>query len=166
MLNPKARNDDIVAQELFDETVIYDLKRDKIHALNPTAAFVWQHCNGHRTREELAILLQQEFQAPQADALLNLTLDRLEKAHLLAGEVAPPNGQRTITRREVLKLAGVTMALLPVVKSIVAPPVTHAQSCTPDAPGCRPNGSNCTSDLQCCSCNCNTAPPPGCRGTW
>jgi hypothetical protein len=130
ILKPQARHDDIVVQKLFDELVIYDLKRDKIHALNLTAAFVWQHCDGSRSRHELAGLLAQKFQTPQADALLALTLDRLKKAHLLTEEMAPNNSQRPITRREVLKLAGVTVALLPVVKSITAPTMAQAQSTT------------------------------------
>ena len=75
---PKARANDIVIQELFDELVIYDLKRNKVHSLNPTAAFVWQHCNGQRTPAELAALLQRKFQTPQAEPLLWLALDRLE----------------------------------------------------------------------------------------
>jgi hypothetical protein len=152
MSKPQARQDDIVVQELFDEVVVYDLKRDKIHALNPTAAFVWQQCDGSRSRQELAGLLAQEFQTPQADALVMLTLDRLEKAHLLAGDMPPTNGHRPITRRELLKMAGVTVALLPVVKSIVAPTVAQAQSTA----NCVPKGGFCTSDSQCCSLNCNT----------
>ena len=141
-MNPKSRNDDIVVEEVFDELVIYDLKRDKVHSLNPTAAFVWRHCDGNRTPAELAMLLQQNYKVSQADALLWSTLDRLEKAKLLEEKTPPPKGQRVLTRREMLKTMGLTVALLPVVKSIVAP--TAAQAATPSDPcgGC-PNGECC-----------------------
>ena len=148
-VNPQARQDDIVVQDLFDEMVIYDLKRDKIHALNPTAAFVWQHCDGGHTTEELIELLKQEFKTPQTDALLVLTLERLNKAHLLAKYLPSANGRRVITRREALKMAGLTIALLPVVKSIVAPTAVQA------AGSCTQNGLGCGASSECCSLNCH-----------
>ena len=44
---PKARDDEaIVAQDVLDEYVVYDLYRHKVHSLNPTAATVWQWCDG------------------------------------------------------------------------------------------------------------------------
>lgn len=151
MPNPKARQDDIVVQEIFDELVIYDLERDRAHSLNPTAAFVWQHCDGQRTPAELARLLQQEFKVPQAEALLWLTLGRLEKAHLLEGKVPRSNGRRTLTRRQVLKMAGVGIALLPVIKTIVAP--TAAQAVT-----LKGRGECCSTDGECQSGVCSTDP--------
>src|SRR5262245_4571245 len=99
-MNPQARYQDIVVQEVFDELVIYDLKRDKIHSLNPTAAFVWRHCNGQRAPAELAALLQQEFALPQGQPLVWLALDRLERAHLLEEKVTLHHGHRILTRRE------------------------------------------------------------------
>ena len=144
MPNPKARQDDLVAQEIMDEFVIYDLDRDRIHALNPTAALVWRHCDGAHTPARLAKLLEQTYRIPTGDALLWLTLNRLEKAHLLAEKVTPPNGVKTLTRREVLKMVGVGVALLPVIKSIVAP--TAAQAASLNA-----SGQSCTTNSDCAS---------------
>lgn len=149
MLNPRARQDDIVVQELFDEVVIYDLNRDQVHALNSTAAFVWQHCDGQRTTDELAELLQLEFQTPQAGVLLELALHRLEHAQLLTETRPPTDERRLMTRREALKLVGVTVALLPVVKSIVAPTMAQAASL-------KPVGAMCGTDGECCSENCES----------
>lgn len=146
MNNPTARQDNIVVQDVLDEVVIYDLKRDKVHSLNPTAAFVWQHCDGQRTPGELATLLQQEYQTPQSEDLVWLTLDRLEKAHLLTENVNA-GGQKTITRRQVLKMAGVGIALLPVIKTIVAPTAVQAGSGNA-------RGSLCMSDNDCQSGSC------------
>ena len=125
-MNPQARIEDIVVQEVFDELVIYDLKRDKIHNLNPTAAFIWRHCNGQRAPAELAELFQQAFAIPQAQPLVWLTLERLERAHLLEGKLTRSNGHRTLTRREVFKMVGVSIVLLPVVTSMAAPVAAQA----------------------------------------
>lgn len=150
MNKPTARQDDIVVQDVLDETVIYDRKRDKVHLLNPTAAFVWQHCDGQRTPGDLAALLQQKYQTPQSEDLVWLALDRLEKAHLLAEKVIS-NERKTITRRRVFKMAGVGIALLPVIKTIVAPTPVQAGSGNG-------RGSSCTSGNDCASgfCKDNT----------
>ena len=42
-LMPRARQDELVVEELPDETLVYDLKRHKARCLNRTAALVWQH---------------------------------------------------------------------------------------------------------------------------
>ena len=43
---PRARQDELVVEELSDETLVYDLKRHKANCLNRTAALVWQDCDG------------------------------------------------------------------------------------------------------------------------
>lgn len=148
MSNPHARQEEIVVQEVFEEYVVYDLKENKVHLLNPTAALVWQHCDGEHTPRELADLLARELDAPQAEDLLWLTLDRLEKAKLLSGKLVRPAQQRLLTRRQMLKMAGVTLALLPAVKSIVAPTPARAVSCFQ-------TGHTCDSGAECCSGECN-----------
>ena len=150
MQNPKARQDDIVTQEIFDELVIYDLKRDKVHTLNPTAALVWRYCDGQHSPANLAKLMAEKHETPQGEALVMLTLDRLEKAHLLENKVTSPNGQRLLTRRQVIKMAGLSIALLPVVKSIVAP--TAAQAITGQRS--RESFTNVTCNSQVCKNKC------------
>ena len=145
MTNPTARQDDLVVQDVLDEMIIYDRKRDRVHSLNPTAALVWQHCDGRRTPNELVALLQQKYQVPQAEALLWLTLDRLEKAQLLTEKVTN-NSRKTITRRQLLKMAGVGIALLPVIKTIVAPTAAQAGSGDPSGSICV-DGNSCASEV-------------------
>ena len=152
MSNPQARKDEIVAQEVFEELVIYDLKRKKVHLLNPTAALVWQHLDGKHTPADLSGLLEQELDVT-ADELLWLTLEQLDRVHLLAAKPTSPHRHKVITRRQLLKMTGISLALLPVVKSIVAPTVAQAgtgsglgQSCILD--------SDCSSGLMCISGTC------------
>jgi hypothetical protein len=53
-LLPKARTADLVINDLTDEVLVYDLKRDKAHCLNPTAAAVWKLCDGKSSAAEIA----------------------------------------------------------------------------------------------------------------
>jgi hypothetical protein len=41
-LMPRARRDELVVEELDDETLVYDLERHKARCLNHTAALVWR----------------------------------------------------------------------------------------------------------------------------
>lgn len=114
---------------LGDELCLYDWTGKKMHALNPVAALVWQQCDGQSTPAEIAARLQDKFEATQAEELTQFTLNQLRKAQLLeeTGSL-PSSNQRNLTRRELLKMAGMSLALLPVVKSIELP--TAQQACS------------------------------------
>ena len=60
---PCRREKDLIVRQLSDETLVYDLKRDKAHCLNPTAAAVWRHCDGRTSVSQLAALLRRECQS-------------------------------------------------------------------------------------------------------
>ena len=126
---PKARDDEaIVAQDVLDEFVVYDLLRHKVHELNPTAALVFGWCDG---QTEPAVMVQRlaaklAITKAQAGPLVWLAMDRLEKAKLLVTRTTRPAAYRTFSRRRTLRL--VAAAVLPVVYSVVAPSVASAAS--------------------------------------
>ena len=119
-------------EQLGNELCIYNWQRKEVHALNPTAARVWQQCDGQTSLAQIAAMLQAELQVPDAEAkeLAWLTLAQLEKAHLLDADVVKPTQRKVLPRRAFIKL-GVAAALLPVVHSIVAPTPVAAQSPLP-----------------------------------
>lgn len=128
---PRARRAGLLVQELADETLVYDLERDRAHCLNRSAALVWQHCDGQTTVSDLARLLQRETDLPADEAIVCMALNRLAKAHLLGERVTLPEAIGGCSRREVLRrlgLAGGLAFLLPAVTSIVAPDVAQAAS--------------------------------------
>ncbi|MGI5835861.1 MAG: PqqD family protein [Chloroflexota bacterium] len=43
----------LVERVVDGELVLYDPKRQCVHALNPTAAFVWRNCDGQQGAEEV-----------------------------------------------------------------------------------------------------------------
>ncbi len=129
---PKARNDEALAAiDMADEHVVYDQYRHQVHSLNPTAAQVWRWCDGETSASTLSKRLGKQHGLPQkqAQALLHLTLNRLEKAKLLEARVKRPDDAVSVTRRQLMGL--LPAALLPVVVSIVSPSAAAAASgCT------------------------------------
>ena len=147
-LMPRARQDELVVEELSDETLVYDLKRHKARCLNRTAALVWRCCDGQKSVAEVAALLEHQSATPADEAVVWMALDRLGKAHLLSEPVTLPADRAQYSRREVLRSLGrvAGISLLPVVASIVAPRAAQALS-------------HCIS-----SAECDVRPPGGCGG--
>ncbi len=131
-LMPRARQDELVVEELPDETLVYDLKRHKARCLNRTAALVWQRCDGRTSVAEVAALLEEQLAIPTDEAVVWMALDRLGRAHLLSEPVTLPADRARYSRREVLRtlrrVAGISL-LLPVIESIVAPRAAAQASC-------------------------------------
>ena len=123
-LMPHARQDELVVEELPDETLVYDLKRHKAHCLNRTSALAWSRCDGRTTVAEVAALLERELKIPADEAVVWMALDRLGRVHLLKEQVTLPADSARYSRREVLRtlrrVAGISL-LLPVIESIVSP---------------------------------------------
>ena len=131
-LMPRARQDELVVEELQDETLVYDLKRHKARCLNRTAALVWRHCDGQTSVADVAALLEEQLAIPADEAVVWMALDRLERAHLLTEPVTLPADRTQYSRRQMLRTlrraAGITL-LLPVIESIVAPLAAVQASC-------------------------------------
>ena len=125
-------------ETLDGELCIYDWQRKQVHNLNPTAARVWELCDGRTTPQEMAAQLHGDLTPAQAEELVWLSLKRLEGAYLLENKVVQPAGRNVLTRREMLKGLGVAAMMLPVVTSIVAPGPAAAQS---DGGDNQPGGS-------------------------
>lgn len=125
-MRPRAREDNLLVQDIMDELVVYDQERHRIHILNRTSALVWRHCDGRTTAADMATLLHTELNLPADEEVIWLALSKLERAHLLQERLPRPAG---ITRREAIRRlrgAGIAAVLLPVVTSIVAPAPANA----------------------------------------
>ena len=48
------RADHLVERVVDGELVLYDPRRQYVHALNPTAAFVWRYCDGEHDAAGIA----------------------------------------------------------------------------------------------------------------
>ena len=149
MTLPLARQTELVVQELSDETLVYDLERDRAYCLNRASALIWRSCDGRTGVEELARTLERELGLPADEDVVWLALKGLQKAHLLQESVIPRWLESLYTRRQVLRKMGLFGAavLLPVITTVVAPTAAQALTCVTDCTGL-PVGTPCD--------------PPGC----
>jgi hypothetical protein len=156
-VKPAKRTEWLVVTELLDEVLVYDLELHRVHCLNQAAAIVFKHCDGTRSVEELAVLLEREMGAPADPDCVWLALYRLGKARLLRQHVKRPPEAGRLSRRELVRRVGIA-ALLPVVTSVVAPtPAQAAATCVTDCMG-QPFGTPCSSTAPAnCLCTCNGA---------
>lgn len=139
-LMPKAKRDNILVSELEDEVLLYDVLDKRAHALNPTAAVVWQKCDGQTTLTDMAASLEARGIAPGEQAV-TLALQELSKA----GLVDQRSGVTGLSRREFARRVGqvgLAVGAAPVVASIVVPTAMAASSVT-----C--SGLPCTTDSDC-----------------
>src|SRR3712207_1511711 len=111
-LRPRARTESLLVREAADELLVYDLERHRAVCLNRAAARVWRACDGRTGVAEMARALAAELGGDQAlaeEAVL-LALVRLGRDGLLAERLPARAGERRMTRRELLRAAGVAAA--------------------------------------------------------
>jgi len=147
---PESRTEQLVIQQMAEETLVYDLDRHKAHCLNRTSAIVWSHCDGTSTVSDVAELLHRDIGIPVSDDVVLLAISQLGKAKLLSNPAKLPFNGMIPARREVMKrvgLIGAAAMLLPVISSIVAPTAVSAATCLK-------SGAKCNIGVECCSSIC------------
>src|SRR5947207_541507 len=153
---PRARHEGLIVQTLPDETLVYDLDRDRAHCLNQTASLVWGRCDGRTTTKEIARSLTKSLKQPVNQQIVWLALDQLDRNHLLSEESFIPKTVAGMNRREVVRALGITAAIaIPAVVSIVAPLPAQAVSCLGQGQPC--TGPQCCPGFACSGGFCNGA---------
>jgi hypothetical protein len=155
--NPKARENDIVIQELKGEVILYDLIIDRAFCLNEISALVWNLCDGSSSVSDITEKLSKQLKQPVTDDLVWLALDQFKTDNLLSDNQEIEIKFDGLSRREVIRKIGFTsMIALPLISSLVAPTAAMAQSaacltsgqtCTPPFTG--PGENNCCANLSC-----------------
>lgn len=148
---PKARKEGILVQELSDEVLVYDLENHKAHCLNKAAAAVWEHCDGTKSVRDIALALGKDLNAQADEGMVWHALDQLGKARLLENKIPQPEGKPGLSRRELMRKAGIAaMIAIPVVTSILAPKaLASATSC---GSPCSPGSAECVAITNCTFC--------------
>jgi hypothetical protein len=62
------KNSNLTLTEADDESILYDSASGKIHILNQVGARIWDLCDGEKTKEDIALLIQEEFETDAATA--------------------------------------------------------------------------------------------------
>jgi hypothetical protein len=63
----------LIERELPEELILYDPESDRAFLLNHTSAVIWDLCNGERSEHQIAVQVAQDFGAPQAEVLQDVT---------------------------------------------------------------------------------------------
>lgn len=156
-VSPVARTEALIVKEVDGETLVYDLKTDKAHCLNETAALVWKNCDGHSNVSEIAEVLSSESNSSIKEDLVWLALDQLQKSKLLEETPAKPVHLFGMTRRQMVARLGIAAVALPAIVAIVAPTARAQASVLPPNTCCK-DPKDCAND-----CipdgNCTVYPP-------
>lgn len=175
MAFPEARIEGLVVQEVGEETLVYDLRNNRAHCLNYSAALIWNACDGNRGVDEIAGHVRSTTGERIGLEVVGLALKQLSERDLLTGHESISSVQDL--RRELLKKIGaVSVAALPVISSLVVPDSALAQTSfcgLPTACTCLDrgvNGGSCASNDCSFGCTCRDlfgCNPGGrqCRGT-
>ena len=111
---PRVRQSDLFSEEIHGERVIYDDSNKKVHRLNPTMSWVWSHCDGSRTLDDLIAAMQGETGNDDARGLITSGLKQLGEANLLepgSVDLTALKVQRSTVSRRGAVIAGVSMAV-------------------------------------------------------
>lgn len=128
-LLPRARTEGLVRQEVEQELVVYDTKRDETHLLNRTAALVWEECDGKHTIATLAINVAKVTNTAPNQELVRYTLALLQRKGLLA-ETIETGVVAFLTRRQFLGKFALAAGVVPIIHSLKAPNADQVASCS------------------------------------
>jgi len=143
---PRARKAGLLVESLPDEVLVYDLERQKAHCLNETAAFLWDHCDGATSTEDLRTMLENRSAGEKISSdVVSYGLDQLYRARLLESRGSTSNADVKLSRRELVKRIGLAVSI-PIVVSIIAPTASAALSCV---------GRPCVTQANCGPCTCD-----------
>ena len=148
---PLARRNGLVVKKLNDEVLVYDLDRQNAHCLNHSAYLIWEHCDGNLSINQLSDFLdsRDNISKDEREQIVWITLSELAKSDLLEKPDQELQRLKGLSRRQLIKAAGIASLLaIPVVSTIVAP--TAAQAST-----CLASGQGCGTSAECCSGLCS-----------
>lgn len=148
---PRARSEKLLIQQLPDETLVFDLERNRAHCLNRSAASIWKRCDGKTSVREISRAVSTELDIKVDERTVWFAISQFNRDHLLEQKVSlPPAMMAGMNRRQMIRALGVAAAVaVPLVTSVVAPSAVQAASCLP-------SGAACSTGAQCCSGLCNS----------
>jgi len=75
----------VMLTDADEESILYDPNQGNVHILNETGASIWNLCDGKRTIEEIAKIIEEEFEAEDESVLEDVRefVDELEKQGLI-----------------------------------------------------------------------------------
>ena len=123
--------DGLLIERPAGELLILKPSTNEAHALNETAAIVFDLCDGTTTRAAMVAEVARRTGLPPDESIVDLALTELSDAGLITRDESARTGlpRRALIRKLALPVAAV--ALLPVVETILVPTVASGQSTVP-----------------------------------
>ena len=125
------RVDGVQIERSADEILAMKPGTLEAHALNQSAAAVYELCDGKTSRSEMAAEIHRRTGLPADEEIVDLALTELIDAGLVVlddPKARSETSRRTLIRR--LTLTSIAAMMLPVVETIIVPPV-QAQAPAP-----------------------------------
>lgn len=120
----------ILLERLAEEILAVEVATAEAHALNQSAAAVFDLCNGKASKAEMAAEIQRRTGLPADEEIVDLALAELVDAGLVTLDTPEPPtvSRRTLIRRLALSVG--TAMMLPVVETILLPTPAAASPVT------------------------------------
>ena len=102
------------------------------HAINQSAATVYELCDGNTSKSEMAAEIHRRTGLPADEEIVDLALSELAETGLVTlddSESRPAVTRRALIRR--LSLSSALALMLPLVETVVVPPAEAQQRLTP-----------------------------------
>jgi hypothetical protein len=107
---PSAKTKGLIAIEVANEFVVQDMDGREMARLDRLEGQIWHFANGHRSVHEIIELLHMDMGGVPLNAeTVWSVLDRLADLDLLTDRVTPPVLGRSLSRRGILRVAGVVV---------------------------------------------------------
>ena len=123
--------DGLLIERTAGELLVLKQSTYEAHALNETAALVFDLCDGATSRATMATEVARRTGLPTDESIVDLALTELVDAGLI---VMDETGRPGLTRRSLIRrlaLPVAAVAMLPVVETILVPPISSGQSMPP-----------------------------------
>ena len=124
---PKAIRDRFFAEDLGEETVVYNTASREARSLNSTASFVWRQCDGRTSLGEIGNRVSQRFEVNEGAEIAALAIQELNDAGMLESVTSGAGLSKSVSRRQLISKLAVAGVILPIVSAAAQtkPPKKH-----------------------------------------
>lgn len=129
------RVEGVQIEHAADEILVMRTATSEAHALNRSAAAVYDLCDGNTSKSEMAVEIYCRTGLPADDEIVDLALAELVDAGLVV--LNDPEPRSNVTRRSLIRrlaLPSSAARMLPVVETILVPPADAGAPPTPILP--------------------------------
>jgi nucleotide-binding universal stress UspA family protein len=137
----------LLRHELDGQVLVYDARDDRVHLLDTTTGHVFELLEqGDRSREGIVSELATRMNSVASESLLDLSLEELRNADLLADGASGLTPLSEITRRDLLRkvgLAGAAALLVPAITTLTATSAYAQATCVALGQLCAAGGVPC-----------------------